>query len=221
MKTAAATVLVISPSNFSLAGEASAASPIRLRAGQKSLTRLRRRASAPSAGSVATTSKPLARKHAAQLAPMTPVPTTVTWADDVFAVAIFCCPALLCAPLSKVGLSPAPKNRGGLQFAFETLRPVGAQLQALAVDLHQSHLALTNPVRKEADCHFMGQAALGFIDEEAPGIGDVTASRRDILLGAAAKQIPSFEGHPRRALQLGRHISIRGVGPELALVQEM
>src|SRR5260221_10764093 len=92
MKTACATVLVRSLSNFNRAREALGASPIRLSAGQKSLTRLRRRASAPSAGSVATTSKPLARKQAAQLAPMTPVPTTATCAADVFAVfAIFCC----------------------------------------------------------------------------------------------------------------------------------
>src|ERR1700737_787049 len=95
MKTAAATVLMRSLSNFSRAGEAPGASPIRLRAGQKSMTRLRKRASAPCAGSVATTSKPLARKQAAQLAPMTPVPTTATWVDDVFAVvSIFRCPAL-------------------------------------------------------------------------------------------------------------------------------
>src|SRR5260370_36650026 len=122
--------------------------------------------------------------------------------------------ALLCGPPSKVGLRPAPMNRGRLQCAFETLRPIGAQLQAFAVDLHQSHLALTNPVGKVADCHFMRQAALGFIDKEAPGIGDITTPRRDILLGAAAKQIAFLEWRPRRALQLGGHISIRGIENE-------
>src|SRR5258706_11253744 len=113
MNTAAATVLVRSLSNVSRAGEASGASPIRLRAGQKLLTRLRKRASAPSAGSVATTSKPLARKQAAQLAPMTPVPTTATWADDAFAVvAIFCCPP--CGPPFKSWAWPCA-NKADIQ----------------------------------------------------------------------------------------------------------
>src|SRR5258708_6160778 len=213
MKTASATVLVRSLSNFSRAGEASGASPIRSRAGQKSLTRLRRRASAPSAGLVASTSRHWARKQAAQLATMSAATTTATWADDIFAV-VSISAVLLCGPPSKVGLGPAPMQRGGPQCAVETLRPVGAQLQALAVDLHQSHLALTDPVGKEADCHFMGQAAFGLIDEEAPGIGDVTAPRRHILLGAAAKQIPFLEWRARRALQLGGHISIRGIEDE-------
>src|SRR5258708_1970910 len=115
---------------------------------------------------------------------------------------------------SKIGLRPAPMNRGGLQRAVETLRPVGAQLQALGVDFHQSHLALTDPVGKEADGHFMRQAALGFIDEEAPAIGDVTTPRRDIFLRAATKQIPFLEWRPRRALQLGGHISIGGIEDE-------
>src|ERR1700737_762345 len=86
--------------------------------------------------------------------------------------------ALLCGPPSQVGPGPVPVNRGGLQCAVESLRPVGAQLKALAVNLHQPHLALTNPVGKEADCHFMRQAALGFIDEEAPGVGDAASPRR-------------------------------------------
>src|SRR3979490_3443918 len=101
--------------------------------------------------------------------------------------------AAQCGPPSKVGLGPAPMNCGGLQCALETLRPVGAQLQALAVDLHQSHLALTKPVRKKHDCHFMRQSGFGTIDEGAPGIGDVTTPRRDILLGTAAKQILFLE----------------------------
>src|ERR1700731_5180526 len=119
--------------------------------------------------------------------------------------------ALLCGPPSKVGPGPAPVNRGGLKCAVETLRPVGAQLKPLAVNLHQPHLALINPVGKETDCHFMRQAALGFIDEEAPGISDVTSPRRDILRGTAAKQIPFLEGRACRALQLCGHISIRRI----------
>jgi hypothetical protein len=87
-------------------------------------------------------------------------------------------------------------------------------LKALAVNLHEPHLALTNPVGKEADCHFMRQAALGFIDEEAPGISDVTSPRRDILRGTAAKQIPFLEGRACRALQLCGHISIRRIEDE-------
>src|SRR5258706_1818179 len=125
-----------------------------------------------------------------------------------------CSAALLYRPPSKVGLRPAPINRGDLQCAFETLRPVGTQLQALGVDLHQSRVALTKPVGKEADCHFMREAALGFIDEEASGIGDVTTPGRDILLGAAAKQIPFLERRARRALQLGGHVSVRGIEDE-------
>src|SRR5260370_42264246 len=86
--------------------------------------------------------------------------------------------ALLCGPPSQVGPGPAPVNRGGLQCAIESLRPVGAQLQALAVNLHQPHLAVTNPVGKETDGHFMRQAALGFVDGETPRKGDGTSSRR-------------------------------------------
>src|SRR6266566_9186912 len=49
--------------------------PMFVRSGQASSTYLRKLASAFGAGSVATTSKPRARYCAAQLAPMTPVPT--------------------------------------------------------------------------------------------------------------------------------------------------
>src|SRR5213592_880436 len=49
--------------------------PMLVRSGQASSTYLRRLASAFGAGSVATTSNPRARYSAAQLAPMTPVPT--------------------------------------------------------------------------------------------------------------------------------------------------
>src|SRR6266542_295827 len=49
--------------------------PMFVRSGQASSTYLRKLASAFGAGSVATTSNPRARYWAAQLAPMTPVPT--------------------------------------------------------------------------------------------------------------------------------------------------
>src|SRR5216684_4199440 len=52
--------------------------PMFVRSGQASSTYLRRLASALGAGSVATTSNPRARYCAAQLAPMTPVPTIAT-----------------------------------------------------------------------------------------------------------------------------------------------
>src|SRR5258708_38914303 len=64
--------------NFSLSREASGDRPIVVSAGQASSTYLRRLASALGAGSVATTSNPRARYCAAQLAPMTPVPTIAT-----------------------------------------------------------------------------------------------------------------------------------------------
>src|SRR5258708_29799230 len=49
--------------------------PMFVRSGQASSTYLRKLASAFGAGSLATTSNPRARYWAAQLAPMTPVPT--------------------------------------------------------------------------------------------------------------------------------------------------
>src|SRR6266403_1500452 len=63
-------------------------------------------------------------------------------------------------------------------------------------------------------CGPPSKVGLRFIDKEAPGIGDITTPRRDILLGAAAKQIAVLEWRPRRALQLGGHISIRGIENE-------
>src|SRR6266702_323186 len=54
--------------------------PMLVRSGHASSTYLRKLASALGAGSVATTSKPRARYWAAQLAPMTPVPTmAIRW----------------------------------------------------------------------------------------------------------------------------------------------
>src|ERR1700733_6987257 len=61
--------------NESRSFEAPADSPNCSRADQALLTYSRRFASAFGAGSVATTSRPCARNRAAQLAPMTPVPT--------------------------------------------------------------------------------------------------------------------------------------------------
>src|ERR1700726_3124974 len=61
--------------NESRSFEAPADSPNCSRAGQALLTYSRRFSSAFGAGSVATTSRPCARNRAAQLAPMTPVPT--------------------------------------------------------------------------------------------------------------------------------------------------
>ena len=58
--------------------EEPSARPMRSNAGQWRCTASRRRCSAPGAGSVAVTSRLRARKKAAQLAPMTPVPTMPT-----------------------------------------------------------------------------------------------------------------------------------------------
>src|SRR5260221_183021 len=60
---------------LSLSREALSARPIAVRAGHAVSTYLRKFASAFGAGSVAITSKPFARNSAAQLAPITPVPT--------------------------------------------------------------------------------------------------------------------------------------------------
>src|ERR1700722_3327875 len=65
---------------LSLLRDAFFASPFSMRAGQAASMNLRKFRSASAAGSVATTSKPCARNSAAQLAPITPVPT----------IAIFC-----------------------------------------------------------------------------------------------------------------------------------
>src|ERR1700730_2023301 len=61
--------------NVSRARVASGASPIAVSAGHAASTYSRNLASALGAGSLATTSKPQARYCAAQLAPITPVPT--------------------------------------------------------------------------------------------------------------------------------------------------
>src|SRR6266478_5680876 len=61
--------------NDSRSRDAPGARPIMVSAGHASSTYFRKLASAFGAGSVATTSKPRARYCAAQLAPMTPVPT--------------------------------------------------------------------------------------------------------------------------------------------------
>src|SRR6266581_4610195 len=64
--------------NDSRSRDAPGVRPIVVSAGHASSTYFRRLASAFGAGSVATTSSPRARYCAAQLAPMTPVPTMAT-----------------------------------------------------------------------------------------------------------------------------------------------
>src|ERR1700722_9242399 len=58
--------------------------PLALRAGHAASTNLCRFFSASGAGSVATTSKPRARNSAAQLAPITPVPTIAIFRTGLF-----------------------------------------------------------------------------------------------------------------------------------------
>src|SRR5580692_7127542 len=70
----------MSGEKLSLLRDAVFVRPFAVRAGHAASTNLRKFCSAFAAGSVATTSKPCARNSAAQLAPITPVPT----------IAIFC-----------------------------------------------------------------------------------------------------------------------------------
>src|ERR1700683_2004729 len=64
--------------------------PFSVRAGHAASTNLRKFCSAFGAGSVATTSKPCARNSAAQLAPITPVPTIAIFFTGLFkAIAIY------------------------------------------------------------------------------------------------------------------------------------
>src|SRR5260370_4281058 len=74
-RSASETAFFISTVKLSLSREAVFASPSALTAGHAVSTYLRRAASAFGAGSVAITSNPRAKNCAAQLAPMTPVPT--------------------------------------------------------------------------------------------------------------------------------------------------
>jgi len=74
-KSASATASAGSGVNASRSGDPPAAG---VSVGQIAATSDRSRCSAPGDGSVATTSRPWARKCAAQLAPITPVPTTAT-----------------------------------------------------------------------------------------------------------------------------------------------
>src|SRR5579864_6668710 len=60
-----------------------------------------------------------------------------------------------------------PGQRGRLQRAVEALWSVGAQLKAIVTDLDEPHLPLSEPIRKEAHRHFMGQGLLVFVDEKA------------------------------------------------------
>jgi hypothetical protein len=40
-------------------------------------------------------------------------------------------------------------------------------LKTFAIQLHQPHLPLSDPIREEAHRHFMGQGFLVFVDEKA------------------------------------------------------
>src|SRR6202034_1378141 len=78
MRSAPTTAASILGVNDNLDCDAPGARPNRLRAGHAASTNRFRAASAFGAISVATTSRPLARYSAAQLAPMTPVPMIAT-----------------------------------------------------------------------------------------------------------------------------------------------
>src|ERR1700689_4117763 len=88
MRSAPTTAVSILGVNDNCDCDAPGARPRRLRAGHAASTNRFRAASAFGAISVATTSRPLARYSAAQLAPMTPVPMIVTrrmgWVVDIF-----------------------------------------------------------------------------------------------------------------------------------------
>src|SRR5258706_15914764 len=88
MRSAPLTAASIFGVNDNLECDAPGARPNLFRAGHAASTNHFRAASAFGAMSVATTSRPLARYSAAQLAPMTPVPMIVTrrmglWVDIV------------------------------------------------------------------------------------------------------------------------------------------
>src|SRR5882724_4967620 len=78
MRSAFDSASFISAVNVRRSRDAPLERPMLVRSGQASSTYLRKLASALGAGSVATTSNPRARYCAAQLAPMTPVPTIAT-----------------------------------------------------------------------------------------------------------------------------------------------
>src|SRR5260370_16100347 len=81
-KSACARALFIVEAKANRSQLAPGARPISVKAGQASSTYLRRFASAFGAGSVAITSNPRARYCAAQLAPITPVPTLAIRCTD-------------------------------------------------------------------------------------------------------------------------------------------
>ena len=89
-KSASATASSSRSWKRSRSGDAPSASPKRVIVGQCCATASRRRASAPGEGSVASTSRPRARKYAVQLAPMTPVATTATrlMSDGVLLISV-------------------------------------------------------------------------------------------------------------------------------------
>src|ERR1700761_9123513 len=79
----------MSGEKLSLSRDAFLERPLALSAGHAASTNLCRFFSAFGAGSVATTSKPCARNSAAQLAPMTPVPTIAIRRTGLFNATLF------------------------------------------------------------------------------------------------------------------------------------
>src|SRR5580704_17513987 len=84
MKSASETALLMSCEKLSLLRDAVFARPFLVRAGHAASMNLCKFCSAFAAGSVATTSKPCARNSAAQLAPITPVPTIAIFCTGLF-----------------------------------------------------------------------------------------------------------------------------------------
>jgi hypothetical protein len=125
-------------------------------AGQNSSTIVRKRFSAPFAGSVAATSKPFARKLAAQLAPITPVPTTAIL-PDIGVKPIFKLHAdeTRTKTLLSIGPGASPRYRRDLERTIQALWSEGAQLKRFASHLNQAHLPLSEPIREEAYSHLM------------------------------------------------------------------
>jgi hypothetical protein len=85
---------------------------------------------------------------------------------------------------------------------------VSAQSKSFAIHLYQPHLPLSEPIREKADGHFMGQRSLVLVDEKAPGISDVGASRGGVFLRSSAQRIAIGKRESFATLQLRRHISI-------------
>ena len=66
-----------------------------------------------------------------------------------------------------IGLGAAPRYRGCLKRTIQALWSGGAQFKTFATQLNQAHLSLSEPIREEAHCHFMGEGPLAFVHEKA------------------------------------------------------